>query len=351
MWNAHKRGTRASRSAVNVLRQRLPRGWSADLRSGAHNEDLLSLRAADGRRATLTVISRSVLSPREVSQLVRQAPPTTLFTAPFLSPRTRELIAGAGASYADATGNLRVVTADPAVFVEGLGAERDPDRRPRPLRSLKGPAAARVVRALCDFEPPFGVRTLAECSATPLGTVSRVASFLEEEALLTRDEKRLVTAVDWPALIKRWVTDYSVTGSNVVRSYLEPRGFGALVSKMPALGRYAITGSLAASGVAAARLAMIYVEDAEQAARTLHLVPTETGANVWLLEPYDGVVFERTRKQPFGAAAPARPVIVAAPSQVVADLMTGPGRSPQEAEALIEKMKGSEHAWRQNPRP
>ncbi len=47
---------------------------------------------------------------------------------------------------------------------------------------LKGAAAARVVRALCDFDPPFGVRTLAECSVTPLGTVSRVVSFLEEEA-------------------------------------------------------------------------------------------------------------------------------------------------------------------------
>ncbi len=98
--------------------------------------------------------------------------------ASFLSPRTRELIPSAGASYADATGNLHVVTTDPAVFVESQGAERDPDRKPRPLRSLKGAAAARVVRALCDFEPPFGVRALADWSATPLGTVSRVVSLL-----------------------------------------------------------------------------------------------------------------------------------------------------------------------------
>jgi len=340
------------RSAVDALRKRLPPGWSVELRTGARDEGKLSLEAPDGRRATLTVISRRALSPKEVAHLLREVPSSTLLlTASFLSPRSQELIADAGASYADATGNLRVVTDDPAVFVESQGAERDPDRQPRSLRSLKGAAAARVVRALCDFEPPFGVRTLAECSATPLGTVSRVVSFIEEEALLTRDQKKVITAVDWPALIRRWVTDYSVTGSNVVHSFLEPRGLAALARKIPSLTRYAVTGSLAATTVAPARLAMIYVEDPEKAAQALGLVPTETGTNVLLLEPYDDVVFERTQVQPVGAAQPPVYIIAVALSQVVADLMTSPGRGPQEAEALIEKMKGSEHAWRQKPRP
>jgi hypothetical protein len=353
MRNKTSRGT-LGRLPVETLRRRLPPGWSAELRSAAGGEEQLALKASDGRRATLTVISRNTLSPKEASILLRQqqSPASSLLlTAPFLSPRTRELLAEAGASYADATGNLRVVTTDPAVFLESRGAERDPERQPRPLRSLKGAAAARVVRALCDFVPPFGVRTLAESSATPLGTVSRVVSFLEEEVLLTRDDKKAVTSVDWPALIKRWVTDYSVSSSNVMRSYLEPRGLAALAPKLSKLRRYAVTGSLAAPGVAPARLAMVYVDDAEEAAQTLELVPTETGANVWLLEPYDGVVFERTRQQPFGKAEAAFSIIAAAPSQVAADLMTSPGRGPREAEALIEKMKGGEHDWRQNPRP
>lgn len=198
--------------------------------------------------------------------------------------------------------------------------------------------------------PPYGVRSLAETSSTPLGTVSRVVSFLEEEALLTRNQKKLVTAVDWSALIARWVGDYSVTTSNVVRSYLEPRGLAALASKMSKLERYAVTGSLAGPGIAPARLAMIYVDDVQRAAEALELVPTEAGANVWLLEPYDSVVFERTQVLPFAPAPEKLTVIAAAPTQVAADLMTSPGRGPQEAEALIEKMKGSEHAWRQSPR-
>jgi hypothetical protein len=280
---------------------------------------------------------------------VRQDADRLLLVAPFLSPRARELLAEANASYFDATGNLRIVARDPAVFLEGRGADRDPDRTPRALRSLKGAAAGRVVRALCDFMPPYGVRTLAETSSTPLGTVSRVVTFLEEEALLTRNEKKVITAVDWAALISRWARDYTVTESNVLRSYLAPRGLAALGPKMAKLGTYAVTGGLAGPRIAPVRLAMLYVDDAERVAEALELVPTEAGANVWLLVPYDRVVFERTQSLPFAPAPEKLTVTAAAPTQVVADLMPSPGRGPQEAEALIEKMKGAEDAWRQSP--
>jgi hypothetical protein len=297
------------------------------------------------------VVARKRVLPRDIAHLLGQPVrgADRLLVAPFLSPRTQELLADANASYIDDTGNIRVVATDPPLFLERQGAERDPDRQPRPLRSLKGATAGRVVRALCDFLPPYGVRTLAEKSSTPLGTVSRVVTFLEEEALLTRDEKKVIQAVDWAALLRRWVTDYSVTGSNVLHSYLEPRGLSALTPKLSKLGRYAVTGSLAVpNGIAPARLAMIYVENAEDAANALELVLTETGANVWLLEPYDDVVFERTQSL---SAGPQRKdaIVAVAASQAVADLMTSPGRGPQEADALVEQMKGTEDAWRRKP--
>ncbi|TDI47137.1 MAG: hypothetical protein E2P02_03915 [Acidobacteria bacterium] len=82
------------------------------------------------------------------------------------------------------------------------------------------------------------------------------------------------------------------------------------------------------------------------AAETLELLPTEAGTNVWLLEPFDEVVFDRTESRPFVLSPEETSVVVAAPSQVVADLLTSPGRAPQEGEALLEKMKGTEDAWR-----
>lgn len=348
-------GTNLERAAVDAVRQRLPSGWSVELGVGAAGAGrALLIQAPDGRSAALPVKSRKRLSPRDVPNLLLGLEDSSstpcLIVAPFVSPRSRELLAAYGASYVDTTGNLRVVIRDPAVFLEGRGQDRDPARRPRPLKSLKGAAAGRVVRALCDFLPPYGVRTLAESSSISLGSVSRVVSLLEEEALLTRDARKQITAVDWPSLIMRWGSDYSIRTSNDVFSYLEPRGLPALAGKLARLERYAVTGSMAGPGVAPARLAMIYVDDANAAAQALELAPTDAGANVWLLEPYDEVVFERTRQLAFGASERAVTVVAVAPSQVAVDLLGSPGRGPQEAQALIEQMKETEHAWRERPR-
>jgi hypothetical protein len=336
------------RAALEVIRRRLPPGWRLQ---EANDSRLLALIATDGRHAEMTMIPRWKVSPRDVAALVRhEAEENTglLIVAPFLSERSRELLAEAGASYADATGNLRLVTSTPAVFLESQGAERDPAESDRSLKSLKGASAGRVVRALCDFKPPYGVRELAAASSTPLGTVSRVVSLLDREALIKRNERKQIAFVDWQALIAFWTRDYNVRTSNRQYSYLEPRGFSTLVSKLRRLPRYAATGSLVGPSIAPTRLAMIYVDRADSAAEALELVPAEAGANVWLLEPYDDVVYERI-SQVHVVNAPSTEIVAAARTQVVADLLTSPGRGPEEARALIEKMRGSENAWRQEP--
>ncbi len=352
MRNKQNNGTSLSRITVEAIRRRLPPGWMVELRvqpSGVG--ELLYLCAPNGQCVHLTIISRQQVLPKDVPYLmaVGNGDHMRILIAPFLSPRTVELLTAMNACYADGTGNLRLVLAEPAVYIESQGASRDPYRQPRPLRSLKGPAAARVVRALCDLLPPYGVRMLADKSETPLGTVSRVVTFLDEEALITRDEKKVITAVDWRALIQRWVVDYSITGSNTVHSYLEPRGLSALAAKLSNFSPYAVTGSMAVPmSIAPARLAMIYVENAEQAAEALELVPTDAGSNVWLIEPFDAVVFERTQTVKLGTS-PSVSLISAAASQVVADLMTSPGRGPQEADSLIEWMIKNETSWRRKP--
>ena len=58
-------------------------------------------------------------------------------------------------------------------------------------------------------------------------------------------------------------------------------------------------------------------------------------------EPFDLVVFDRTEKD--GGITYARL------TQVATDLMTGPGRGPNEAEALIEWMRLNGDKWRLSP--
>ena len=65
MRNGLQRGTNGVRPAVDALRQRVPPGWSADIRVKG-TEELLTLKGSDGRQATLTVLSRRTISPKDV---------------------------------------------------------------------------------------------------------------------------------------------------------------------------------------------------------------------------------------------------------------------------------------------
>lgn len=333
------------------LESRLPADWQVQIeppRDRRREPDaFIVIRAPDGAQTVLAVEAKRSLEPKDVpyvlEQLLRNATARPFVIAPFLSPRTREQLAERGAGYADTTGNLRLALDRPAVFIETIGAKTSPWREERPLRSLKGPTAGRVVRALCDFRPPYGVRELAERSGASPASVSRVVNLLEREALISRPTPRgAIEAVDWPALLRRWVDDYSLMDSNRPATFLAPRGVQSFVAKLTELDfSYAVTGSLAASQVAPVaptRLIVVYVDGIEQAAALLDVRPAEAGANVILAEPFDRVVFDRTWE--------AGGVTLAALSQVAPDLLTSPGRGPAEGEELVSWMQRNEDSWR-----
>lgn len=334
-----------------MLRTQFPPSWHLDTirrKSGSHAPDIkLALAAPDGTKTSIAIEVKRRVDPRDVPQLLDQhsrdrSADALLVAAPFLGLRTREQLSRAGVNYADATGNLRLALDRPVTFIAMEGATNNPWKEFRPLHSLKGPVAGRVVRALCDFRPPFGIRSLAERARASAASTSRVVALLDREALLTKTQRGTVTEVDWPQLIARWTHDYSLTSSNVARNFLEPRGLDTVLRKLNGADwRYAITGSLAAARVAPIappRLAVVYVDDIEQAAERLKLWRADSGANVLLVRPFDTVVFDRTMSQDG--------ITYAAPSQVAADLLTSPGRGPAEAEELLRWMKDNGHAWR-----
>jgi len=150
--------------------------------------------------------------------------------------------------------------------------------------------------------------------------------------------------VAWEQLIERWTDDYSLASSNRTSTYLEPRGMDALLGKLRNITwTYAVTGSLAAVRIAPAaspRLAVIFVEDIAMAGEKLDVRRAERGANVLLVEPFDPVVFERT----FDLEG----VTYAAHSQIAADLLTSPGRGPEEGEELLRWMRSNERDWRRS---
>ncbi|GAC1644142.1 MAG: hypothetical protein NVS4B2_33790 [Chloroflexota bacterium] len=365
MWNTAISGTETipperpttykllrSGALEQMFRDRLPSAWTVNMELDQRREGpdaIMQLRAPGGETADMIVEVRTGVAPRDVptvaNQLGRYGSGPALVVAPFLPLGTQESLKDRGIGYADATGNMRVAVDRPAVFIREVGLKSDPWRQERSIRSLKGPTASRVVRALCDFRPPYGVRELAQRSGTAPASVSRVISFLEPEGLVTREERGRVVAVDWPNLVRRWTQDYSLMKSNTVYRYLDPRGVKSLLGKIrdvPADRRnYAVTGSDAANEIAPfapTRLTTLYAENAERIAEELALRPVQSGANVLIAEPFDPVVFDRTWER--------KGVVYAALSQVAADLLTSPGRAPSEGEELIRWMQKNENEWR-----
>ena len=333
------------RQGLQELRRRLPPTWTAGEPIGAASpvDATVEITAPDRRSGSLALEARSRLDPKDVRSLVEafaseRFRATLVVVSPYVTESTRSRLRERDVGYLDLTGNARIVLPRPGLYIETQGASEDPNREDRPARSLRGMKAGRIARALVDRKTPPGVRELAALTKVDAGYVSRVLSFLDSEALITRGGRGRMESVDWPALLRRWGQEAPLDARGTVRTFLDPRGISALLTRLAKFdGPYAVTGSLAAAAVAPiapTRLATLWVRDAITAASTLCLRPADSGANVMLVEAADESVFD--------AATERDGVWYAAPSQVAADLLTSPGRGPQEAEALIDWMKANE---------
>lgn len=345
------------RRALEGLRRDLPKSWrwrvDEEPRRPAFDA-VVMLSPPEGPKATLIVEAKRLVAnrdlPRMLDQLRAEAlradllDAAPLVVARYLSPDTRDLLEQQGVSYADLAGNRRLALERPAILIRSAGASRDPWRGPgRPRGTLKGPPAARVVRWLADFAPPYTPVQVAKGSEASTGATYRVLTFLEEQGLVEREPRGPITSVRWRRLLERWSRDASSQRGDAIRSLLLPRGVEALVDELrsqPDL-RYALTGTLAArryAPFAPARFAMLYVDDIDAAVERLGLRKVDAGANVLVLLDIDEVAFTRTQF--------IDGVCLAAPSQIAVDLLNGPGRSPSEGEALLDWMETHEREWR-----
>jgi len=330
------------------LRSLLPRTWSVEpIRPQADGDLVMAITAPDGRSARLMVEVKSLVDARNVPTLVerfaRAGDGSGVVIARYLSSRTRAALEEAGLSYADVTGNIRLFLDEPGLAVVAPGADRDPFRGPeRPTNSFRGAPAARVARALADRRPPWRMRELADYSATSLGSTARMIDFLDREALVRRDAAGSVEDVDWSGILRRWSDDYELTKRRRATRALVPRGVDAIEEGLRGSDfSYAVSGSLAARRVAPeaeTRLGLVYAQDTDDVLAALRARASSGATNLLVIEPADDTPFLRS----FDSDG----VRYAAFSQVAVDLLGGPGRMPEEGDALLEWMAANEDRWR-----
>lgn len=358
--NTQQTGNELVAWAVSWLRERLPSAWSVELSKrheavDAGRPDAVVQVTAPNVYATLAVEAKRSVAPRDVERMLGGVGRTLralaphlpiLVVAPWLSGRTRELLSAEGLNYLDQTGNASIRLENPALFIQTEGSSRDPSPAPRSKANVRGPKAARLIRTLVDVRPPYGVRDLAAAAGVAPGYVSRLLDALDQEALIQRSRRGGVEETDVPGLLRRWTESYDVFKANRLATFIAPtrapRAMAALAEASDS-GQTAITGSFAAvrfAPVAAPTLLTIYSDNPDGLARELDLLPTDQGANVVLLSPFDPIVWERTQEQ--------EGIRYVAASQAAVDCLTGTGRMPAEGEALVAWMVDEEQSWRAN---
>jgi hypothetical protein len=352
-------------AAVAWLQEQLPPTWTVNRANRVVTGGNLSgpqplvdgaidIQGTQGIQVTMAVEVKRKFQPRDVEQILPGISRVLrtlagnvplLVVAPWLSPRTRELLAAESINYLDLTGNARISLEYPTLYIKTIGADRDPSPSERPAAQVRGPKAGRLLRLLVDVSPPYGVREIAEATRLNPGYISRLLGTLDSEALIERSRGR-VTSVDIPALMQRWAQSYDVFKTNGTTTFLAPAGAAAALKQFPELvgeSRVAVTGSFAAvrrAPVAAPAMLILYCGDVAGTAEILQLLPADNGANVALLSPFDEVVWARTTL--------TEGVTYAAPSQVAIDCLTGNGRMPAEGDALLSWMVGNEMEWRES---
>jgi hypothetical protein len=354
--NTSSKETLLLESAAAWLRERLPASWQMTDApqagtGGSEVDGLFQLQAPHGTFTTIAVEAKQNLAPRDVEAMLSgfarslhalSAHVPVMVVAPWLSERTRQALTASNINYVDLTGNALVRLDNPVVYIQTEGAARNPAPSSRSPASLRGSKAARLVRLLADVRPPYGVGEIARAAGLTPGYVSRLLDSLDREAIVDRGPRGVVEDVDVSALLRAWAAGYNAFKDDVVTTWLAPGGAASAVASLAGASTDAVvTGSFAAvrwAPVAAPAQLVVYSHDVQRTAVELGLLPAEEGANVVLLDPFDEVAEARSVFE--------EGVRYAAPSQVVADCLSGPGRMPAEGEALLAWMVEDENRWR-----
>jgi hypothetical protein len=261
--------------------------------------------------------------------------------ARYISEPARLKLRALGQSYLDAAGNFALNSANPPLVINQVGAGKDPWRgRGRPKLQLKGPSTQALIRYLVENQEPYPISKVIEETGIPRGTVYRVLDMLRESGWLERTQGQ-VSRVDWEAILEAWTEQTSFFADGFYLSYKTSdldamfRRLAKSKSRYVATATFATQNFVQSAGVYAA---MLHASDPAGLAAELGLEKASSGANV--------VIAYASTELPFFNTGQFDGVVIAGPSLLYRDLMSGPGRNPEESQYLLAWMRKNVAVWR-----
>lgn len=257
-----------------------------------------------------------------------------LLAVPFMSDAGRRVCGGAGIPWFDLSGNAHIVAPGIRIIIDGR-----PNRFRGPGRpaSLFAPKSARVVRWLLENEGrALTQREIARATDMTDGFVSRIASRLEDESYVLREASGALRVKDPALLLAAWRDEYRFDKHVLLQGHVAARSGDALArfvgdTLAEDSVEHAATGLAAAwqmTHFAAFRIATFFLAEApsKELREKLGFREDARGANLWLVLPNDGGVFQ---------GAEARDGLRCVhPVQAYVDLKAHPERAAEAAERL-----------------
>ena len=260
----------------------------------------------------------------------------------FMPPAIGEELKTLGVSFADSVGNIYLKPSTFPMLVDIRRTNTDPYReRGRPLKSLKGEPSALVVRGLVDLGLPIRVSELIDQTGVSRASAYRTLDFCESNGLIERSAPGVVQACKTRDLLEQISQESGFSKTGTSFKFIAPRGIEDALEALKKLSGYAITGSVAAGNwypYAEAKNLFLYSDQPQELAKKLGLMATDSGSDVVINRSSSQVVYQRMSK--------IDKLQFVAPSQIVIDLLGGPGRNPEEGKALLNWMVKNESTWR-----
>lgn len=257
-----------------------------------------------------------------------------LLAVPYMDDVGRRVCHETGVGWIDLSGNALIAAPGLRAMVEGRpNLYRTRGRPP----NLFAPKSSRLTRWLLMYpEESLTQRQIARAAGMTEGFVSRIASGLEVQGYLARDEAGRIRAKDPGLLLDSWREAYRFSQHTVHRGHVAARSGDALARVVCDVlsGKrveHAVTGLAAAwmyTQFAAFRVATVYVPVDPPAAvlERLGYRDDSRGANLWMVVPNDAGVFH-------GAALQSG-VRCVHPVQAYVDLKDHPERAADAAAHL-----------------
>ena len=307
--------------------------------------DLLINARYKNKETLLLVEIKSLGEPRYIERAISQVKrysnniPNSypMVAASCISKKSKEICKELSIGYIDLAGNILIDL--PSIHIEKESKEIRAIEEKR-QRYLFSPVSTRIIRALLiDPKKNWSIKFLSEHTHVSLGYTHRVVEKLLDEKFLHRNNTYRLELHDPERLLNDWRETYSYTQNTIHGFFTFEKNkemfFKKLVHTTNSYQiQYALTLHSGASFIAPyVRFTdihfYVFSSSIEILKEKLDLRPVESGANLYLIEPYDSGIF--LGKQTVNELS------IVSNIQLYLDLYNYPKRGREQAEFLREK--------------